>query len=175
MTPEKYAQALREEYPPVVIPVPVEDIAKQEGFQVVRHRHQGPESAFALINEGTRIIGVNTNTSSRRQRTAIAHAFGHMLLHGRPIICCYAVRTYTQKDARGVGSEQEEAEANAFALELLIPAADVAQAFAAFMKDTGKDAALFPRDEAIVALSRQFSVSNEFMSARLVTLGLLGS
>lgn len=170
--PEKMAAKLLADHAPGKFPVPVEDIAKALKVEVVAKRHDGPESSFALRNEESLIVGINSNTSSRRQRVATAHALGHMLMHSRIIIVCNAVRVPRQ-GVTSRGSDKEEAEANAFAAALLLPPEAVAAVFAA--RDDKQTEALFPRDKVVDELAKQFDVGSEFMCYRLVSLGLLAS
>ena len=169
--PEKLAAKLLADHAPGRFPVPVNEIAAALKVQILKKRHDGPESSFALRDAGRLYVGLNINTSSRRQRVATAHALGHLLMHDRPIIVCNAVRM-TRTDIASVGSGEEEAQANAFAAELLIPPEVVMAVFAA--RD-GQDDAPFPRDEVVAELAKQFDVGSEFMCYRLVGLGLLAS
>jgi Zn-dependent peptidase ImmA (M78 family) len=171
VTPEDRAAALLAGHNPGgAIPVPVEVIARALNIEIVRKRHDGPESSFAL-RDGTKLmLGLNNNTSSRRQRVAVAHALGHLLLHDRPIIVCNAVRL--TRDLPSVGSIQEEAQANAFAIELLMPREAVLAEFAG--RSDGSEEP-FPRDEAVAEMAKRFDVGSEFMCCRLVNLGLLAS
>lgn len=93
MTPEGRAAALLLKHGVTSVPVPVEDIAASEGFKIGRDRYDGPEYGFTLRDGSDLIIGVNTNTSPRRQRCAVAHCLGHGLMHQAVILVCRTVRT----------------------------------------------------------------------------------
>lgn len=170
--PAKLAAKLLADHAPGKFPVPVEDIAKALKVEVLTSRHDGPESSFALRDEAKLYVGININTSKRRQRVATAHALGHLLMHERPIIVCNAVRL-ARPGIPSRGSGEEEAEANAFATALLLPPEAVAAVFAA--RDDKQTEALFPRDKVVDELAKQFDVGGEFMCYRLVSLGLLAS
>lgn len=170
--PAKMAAKLLADHTPGRLPVPVEDIAKALKVEVLTNRHDGPESSFALRDEDKLYVGININTSKRRQRVATAHALGHLLMHERVIIVCNAVRL-ARPGIPSRGSDEEEVQANAFAMALLIPAEAVAAVFAA--RDDGRAGALFPRDKVVDELAKQFDVGSEFVCYRLVSLGLLAS
>ena len=169
--PAKLAAKLLADYAPGKFPVPVEDIAHALKVEIVRKRHDGPESSFTLRDGAKLILGLNNNTSSRRQRVAIGHALGHLLMHGKTIIVCNAVRL-ARPGIASRGSDEEEAQANAFAADMLMPPKVVAAVFAT--RD-GQAEALFPRDEVVAELAKKFDVSSEFMCYRLVSPGLLAS
>lgn len=116
------------------------------------------------------MLGINSNTSPRRQRTATAHALGHAVLHNRPIIVCRTIHCYEREMGKAVGSDREEAEANAFTAGLLLPPDEVMAAHRTLMKRPGGKGA---RDDLVAALARKFDVSDEFLCFRLVALGVL--
>lgn len=165
--PEK----LRERYAPGIIPVPAEDIAKQLGAEVIRHRHRGHESCFVLRDGKRVIVAVNSNTSRRRQRTAVGHAIGHMLIHNAPLIVCSAVRFPGNSGVTVTAALRLEVEACQFAGDLLLPASAVTTAVAALENQAGDE----PRGNTVTRLARQFDVSDEYVCWRMVTLGLLVS
>lgn len=150
------------------IPVPVEEIVRAGGAQVVRNRHGGPQSGF-FYREGARlIIGVNSSPSPRRVRFAIAHAFGHALLCDRPLVVCHHIQP--EPDRARTPSEPsnaEESAANWFAGCLLMPADAVRASLARHVGEGYQS-----RDELIGRMAAEFEVSVEAMGWRLIWLGL---
>ena len=152
-------------------PVHVEALAEALGSQIARHRFDGPESGFALRDQGKWIIGVNIQTSRRRQRFTIAHELGHLLLHqGRPITVDQAVlRIDLRNDVSSMATDLEEIQANTFAATLLMPEEIVLPYVAGAVRSDGE----ITRDDLISNLSRTFDVSVEAMGYRLINLGIL--
>lgn len=151
-------------------PIRVEDIAHSQGIEIVRHRFEGPESGFALRDESRRIIGLNTQTSRRRQRFTVAHELGHLLLHEGKIIVDQAVlRVDLRNDVSSMGTDVEEIEANTFAAALLMPEDIVFHHVLKAVRANGE----ITRENLIAELARIFDVSAEAMGYRLINLGIL--
>ena len=152
-------------------PVHVEPIAEAHGFEIARHRFDGPESGFALRDGRRSIIGVNTQTSRRRQRFTIAHELGHLLMHeGRPLTVDQAVlRVDLRNEVSSMATDLQEIEANTFAASLLMPEETVLD-YATILLRTSSD---ISRDDLITKLARTFDVSVEAMGYRLISLGIL--
>lgn len=167
----KAARAIIKEHGISKPPVHVEDIVRAHAIEILRHRFDGPESGFALRDNNRWYIGVNTQTSRRRQRFTIAHELGHLLLHeGRQIIVDQAVlRVDLRDDLSSMGTDIEEIEANTFAAALLMPEPIVAHRVNELIRADGDIA----RDDLIAELARAFDVSAEAMGYRLINLGIL--
>jgi Zn-dependent peptidase ImmA (M78 family) len=166
----KAAQSLLQKYVVDTFPVPIESIARAEGVIIARKAFDGTQSGFALRDGQTRIIGVNSATSPRRQRFTIAHEMGHLDLHeGKPLIVDHAMRIDWRDDVSSLGTNEEEIEANAFAAEILMPARMIRSQVASYAQDG------ITRDRLIVKLARDFDVSAEAMGYRLINLGILAS
>lgn len=152
-------------------PIQVEDITRARRIEILRHRFDGPESGFALRDNDRKYIGVNTQTSQRRQRFTIAHELGHLLLHkGRHIIVDQAVlRIDLRNDLSSMGTDIEEIEANTFAAALLMPEPIVAH----YATDLIRADSGIAREDLIAELARTFDVSAEAMGYRLINLGIL--
>jgi len=151
-------------------PIRIEEIAHSQGIEIVRHRFEGPESGFALRDGSRRIIGLNTQTSRRRQRFTVAHELGHLLLHEGKIIVDQAVlRVDLRNDVSSMGTDVEEIEANAFAATLLMPENIVFDHVFKLVKADGQ----ITRETLIAELARIFDVSAEAMGYRLINLGIL--
>lgn len=152
-------------------PVHVEPIAEAYGFEIARHRFDGPESGFALRDGRRSIIGVNIQTSRRRQRFTIAHELGHLLMHeGRPLTVDQAVlRVDLRNEVSSMATDLQEIEANTFAASLLMPE-EIVLDHATILLRTSSD---ISRDDLITKLARTFDVSVEAMGYRLISLGIL--
>ena len=93
---------------------PVKDVAaavELSGVIVVRSNFDSPKiSAISLDNVGTypALIILNESLPADRERFTLAHELGHLIMH-----------------ASVVTSEEAEAEADAFAAEFLMPAAEI--------------------------------------------------
>jgi Zn-dependent peptidase ImmA (M78 family) len=152
-------------------PVPVESIVQNEGIEIARHRFEGPESGFAIQDGFRRIIGVNTQTSRRRQRFTLAHELGHILLHApRKLTVDQAVlRVDLRNEVSSMGTNAEEIQANNFAASLLMPDDMVLAHVTDLVRANGD----ISRDDLISQLAREFDVSIEAMGYRLINLGIL--
>lgn len=148
-------------------PVPVEDIARAEGIQIARASSAGHELGFLLHEGDRRILGLNSRRSARRQRQVIAHELGHWKLHGgRQLLVDHDVRPANADSVSSIASVTEEAEANAFAGELLMPA-DMLRA--AVSRELGRVSA---RDDLVVKLAAEFDVGTQAVTWRLLSLGV---
>ena len=148
-------------------PVDVGRIAEHLGAQVVEERLDRDLSGLLYRDGDQAVIGVNNTQPDRRRRFTVAHEIGHLVLHrGRPLVLDH-VRVNFRNAASSTATDHEEIQANAFAAELLMPAAQVmASARAALEGGRASDAALL-RD-----LADGFDVSEQAMEYRLVNLGL---
>jgi Zn-dependent peptidase ImmA (M78 family) len=152
-------------------PVHVEQLSEALGAEIARHRFEGPESGFALRDGPRWIIGVNIQTSRRRQRFTIAHELGHLLLHeGRPLTVDQAVlRIDLRNDISSMATDDQEIQANTFAAALLMPEEIVMDYATNTVRLNGE----ITRDDLISELARKFDVSSEAMGYRLINLGIL--
>jgi Zn-dependent peptidase ImmA (M78 family) len=152
-------------------PVNLENIVRSHRIEILRHRFEGPESGFALRDNDHWYIGVNTQTSRRRQRFTIAHELGHLLLHkGKQIIVDQAVlRVDLRSHVSSMGTDIEEIEANTFAAALLMPERIVFPYVANLIQGNGD----ITREDLIAELARKFDVSAEAMGYRLINIGIL--
>jgi Zn-dependent peptidase ImmA (M78 family) len=145
-------------------PVPVERIVKSRGI-TLQFAPLGEElSGMAYIKDGLKIIGVNALHHPNRQRFSIAHELAHHVLHVREITEAVHVdrgfRVLHRDKVSALGIDPLEVDANAFASELLMPEAYLADAIG----DAGLD---LDDDEAVEALARRFKVSPSAMRNRL--------
>lgn len=158
------------------IPVRVEDIATENGWQIVRNRHDDPKAmalGFLLNSEDySRVIGINQKISPRRQRYAVAHLLAHALLghlEGRNIIFCYSLIVDPSEITKNIATPAQEQEAREAAMVMLMPESAVTALL------TIEAGLAVSRDQLIDRMAARFEVSPEAMGYRLITLGLIGA
>jgi Zn-dependent peptidase ImmA (M78 family) len=114
------------------------------------------------------VIGVNKDHHENRQRFTIAHEIAHFCLHTGKLYVDKGYWINFRNADSGSGTKEEERQANAFAAALLMPAAWVKERFYAAPFDLGDDS-----NERLEALADQFGVSQQAMTYRLMSLGLV--
>ena len=125
----------------------------------------GADVSGILYRDGARrVIVVNQKHSKVRQRFTIAHELGHLMLHrGEPVHVDEGFRVNLRDPRSATAEEVEEIEANAFAANLLMPAAWL-------RADIERDH-LDPSDEeALNRLAQRYEVSLHAMALRLASL-----
>jgi transcriptional regulator with XRE-family HTH domain len=138
-------------------PVLVETIAQDLGITVRHGPCRAEVVSFVLEQKQGIIIAVNSGEPITRQRFAIAHSFGHLLLHRAPA----GFRLDTDF---GVTSDPEEATANDFASKLLVP-------LNWLQEDVGRKKFDFENAEKMIYnLARRYKVSRQVLMARILTL-----
>ncbi|HEX6776936.1 MAG TPA: ImmA/IrrE family metallo-endopeptidase [Ktedonobacterales bacterium] len=147
-------------------PVPVEQIARLRNVEVRCVAFDDALSGLLFEERGRTIIGVNQEHPKTRQRFTIAHELGHLeLRHWRE----FHIDRHFPAIARGGRSEQApnpEAEASAFAVELLLPAAMLAH-------DLGDHTLDYESEALLTLLARRYQVSLQILLFRLTSLGLV--
>ncbi|BCB85742.1 ImmA/IrrE family metallo-endopeptidase [Phytohabitans suffuscus] len=167
---EQHALGILREFDALRFPVPIEAIAEAKGAVIARNHFSGTESGFALRQGRTKIIGVNTATSPRRQRFTIAHELGHLELHAeKALIVDHSVFLYNRDDLSSAGTDRQEIQANAFAAAILMPDELVHPKLQHEFSRGNFDS----RDELIARMARAFDVSNEAMGYRLINLNYM--
>ena len=157
-------------------PVPVERIVAAEGLKVVYETLQKETSAVLVRQpDGTRVIGVNALHAPTRQRFSLAHELGHAVLHFDPqapeqseAVVDRPLQVLFRDGLASAGTNRVEIDANAFAAELLMPAKMTEEAFGHALIRHPRDT-----DRAIRELARDFNVSPQAMTYRLVNLHLI--
>jgi hypothetical protein len=134
------------------VPVPVEAIAEDLCGLVVEEVADIPVSGMLIPAE--RRVCLNATETRQRRRFTLAHEVGHWVCQ---CLGGTAAPRYCRASDVGLDASAKalEREANVFAAELLMPEAEVREAFS-----------LRP------ALAEHFGVSDEAMSWRLYNLGL---
>ena len=150
-------------------PVPVEQIAQLRGARIRYVAFDGELAGLLFEEQGQIIIGVNMSHPKTRQRFTIAHELGHLELHHlRAFHIDRNFRAVSTGKAGGAGqaSGASEVEANAFAAELLMPAALLLQDVQGYPLD-------YEGDALLATLAERYLVSPQAMLLRLTALGVV--
>jgi len=167
---ELEARRLIHEYNITIPPVPVADIARGLGLDVIGYDLGDGVSGTLVIEKGKGFIGYNPSHSKKRQRFTIAHEIGHYRLHysennlfvDRDFLVKFrGDNNYTPKEMI------HEQQANAFGAALLMPEE--------FIRRELKKTLKLGEVEVIESLARLFDVSVPAMTYRLNNLNLTSS
>jgi len=146
----------------ISIPVDVNNLARRLGITVKSSHLDDNQSGYIRkeINGGF-TIGLNRSDGEKRQRFTLAHELGHYFLHSDLLIAggSHFDRLYSGHNESGVLSPREEAQANRFAAELLMPKQQVSRIWTSERPEHWR-------------MATQFGVSSKAMAWRLVNLGL---
>ena len=148
-------------------PVDVERVAKSVHIAVRRTPSEDDISGFLLRQAGQAIIGVNTLHHPNRQRFTIAHELGHFVLHQHDEVHIDRAVVKLRDRTSSKGEDPEEVEANGFAAELLMPEQFLTRDLARLTFTDLLD------DRGMQRLAKQYQVSVQAMTNRLVSLGYL--
>jgi Zn-dependent peptidase ImmA (M78 family) len=163
---EERATKLLADHGVIDAPVPVEDLARSLGAEVVYRGFEGDVSGMVYRDKAQKLIGVNSSHGANRQRFTVAHEVGHLVLHkGTPVFVDSFEGRINWRDG---ASAQEESEANAFAAELLMPRSLVVRK----VQDAMESSSPSPF-ELIAHMAKTFKVSQQSMRYRLENLGVL--
>ncbi len=155
----------------VTLPVDVRAVTRGLGLRLAEQQ-LGDVSGLLMTGNGHALVAVNSAHHEHRKRFSIAHEIGHFYLgHQFEAGAHVHVDKGNFISARGAraaaGIDPKEIEANQFAAALLMPSALLR---AEVQKRTG-GAPLF--DSLVPDLAHAFEVSEQAMTIRLSTLGLL--
>ncbi len=153
------------------VPVPVEQIVKKMGIDLV-HESLGPEVSGLIVKSpsGAKIC-VNQDDPKVRQRFTIAHELGHHVLKHQ-----FEAGDHVHVDRGNVilyrakqpaGFDVQEREANKFAAALLMPVA-LLKEHARIQRPKGP-----LTDLDVEQLAEKFQVSQQAMTIQLIGLELL--
>jgi Zn-dependent peptidase ImmA (M78 family) len=149
-------------------PVPVDDIAREAGAEIVVNRFNKEISGLLLRTNDKIIIGVEKTQPHTRQRFTISHELAHLLLHdGEEVRVDTNFRINLRSPESSTAEDIEEIEANAFAASLLMPEAFLKQDLANFILDVEDP-------QQVQQLARRYEVSAQAMTIRLMNLVSLG-
>lgn len=149
------------------VPVDVKSVAESLDLSIVEQDLEGSVSAMLVVKDGHGVIGVNANHHPNRRRFSVAHEIGHYLLHrDSASVFVDAAPVFFRDNTSSAGTKQQEIEANAFAAELLIPGT--------ILREQVKHQAVDLYDDAAVhRLAREFGVSAQALTIKLVRLRLI--
>jgi Zn-dependent peptidase ImmA (M78 family) len=149
-------------------PVDVERVAQKLGAEVVYGDLEDDISGFLLREKEIVKIAVNKLHHPNRQRFTIAHECGHLYLHadrGDRLWVDKAYSTIFYRNSKSSsGDKLAEIQANQFAAGLLMPEALLKEHLSQELSDVD-----------IFRLALRFQVSEQAMTLRLVSLGMLAS
>lgn len=168
---ERKAQELLDSFNMANLPIPVEDVAKKLGLNVIAFDFGSDVSGVLHIKKETSSIGYNPNESKVRQRFTIAHELGHFMLHHEADKVFIDNEKYYQlikfrSEKTNLSTEdfKHEKEANSFAAALLMPLSLVKQELTAYAGFDLSDSSM------ITDLAKKFEVSTQAMSFRIINL-----
>jgi len=153
-------------------PVDVERIASQLKI-IILEQELDDISGLLITNTASKIIGVNKKHPVVRKRFTIAHELGHFCLGhqlepGEHVFVDRGNFISARGTRAATGMDPKEVEANQFAASLLMPAEIVAREA---KRVRGSAPGLF--DTHVSELAAAFAVSEQAMTIRLGSLGLL--
>lgn len=173
---------LMEEHSLASAPVDVEVLAGKLGARVMKVETDDDELSGFLYRDpqsGQAVIGINKSHSPTRQRFTLAHEIGHLVLHSFDDLH-YDRKGYGSEFGRvrkrdassSTGENRDEVEANFFAAELLMPEGLLSHE----LESRGMhDFLESDFDSAVKLLAKQFKVSPQSLTVRLVQLGILSA
>lgn len=153
-------------------PIPVEKLAQRMGAQVVYQPFKDGMMSGVLVQEKGKpaLIGVNAEHSRNRQRFTIAHELGHLVMSSDHAMFVDRVALdFRHATLSGKSSKEVEleAEANAFAAELLMPYSIIEEDIERLEHVDLLD------DDTIRELASKYQVSQQALLYRLINLGYL--
>lgn len=145
-------------------PVDLDLIAAKVDAEI-RHLDLAADISGILYRQNDRrVIVVNQAHAEPRRRFTIAHEIGHLVLHkGVEVHVDSGFRINLRNPRSATAEDVEEIEANAFAANILMPAA--------WLRADVKDPTLDPTDSReLDALALRYQVSPQAMVVRLASL-----
>lgn len=143
-------------------PVPIEAIAKREGIRIELASLDDELSGMSFIKNGVAVIVLNSNHHPNRRRFTLAHELGHHVLHKDYLTNNVHVDKVilNRDEVSSQGVDPKEMQANAFAAEILMPAAEL-------MRYRSID---LNNEEFLQRLAKQLKVSVTALAYRLSNL-----
>ena len=162
---EQKAKNLLQKYKISSLPVPIKDIVKKEGLNLISYDLGENVSGILVIENSIGTIGYSPENSKVRQRFTIAHELGHFLLHKHHssevfIDKDFIIKYRSEKKYTSTEIKQEQ-EANTFAAALLMPL-DMLKAEVAKKENLN-----LSETELISTLAKIFDVSIPAMTYRI--------
>lgn len=103
-----------------LLPVPIRQIARDEGWQVEYRGRMGSAIAMAFVVGPVRLMYVNENLTTQTQRVGIAHEMAHVLA-GHKVSADAWMTTGHEEQGWTKADEEQEREAKLLAAVLLVP------------------------------------------------------
>lgn len=148
------------------IPVEIEPLFKHFGLQLVKKDLDDKISGMLVLNADQKIVIINQNQSTQRQRFTAMHELGHFILHqGASEYFIDMTVEWRRESAEGLNQAQE-VEANSFAANLLMPEQEI-------QRVAEEHGFLYFGEEEIIQMAKLFKVSKPAMKIRLVSLGYI--
>ena len=157
-------------------PVEVKEIASALDLRIVLDDLGSDVSGLLVARNQTACIAVKRTDPAVRQRFTIAHEIGHFVLghhlhKDRFVHADQHHQVVYRSQSASEGLDPLEIQANQFAASLLMPAKLVREQIAGIRRQQQDPAPLQEND--VSRLAREFRVSEQAMTIRLTTLGLL--
>lgn len=146
-------------------PVRIGTLARSVGVTVERVKLDPHVSSVLLTGKAPR-IAVNRRLSRAHRRFAVAHALGHQLLHGERTAALVTDLGIHLSNTPPSRSDPREQEANAFALELLMPDFLLREDLAGEPVDLADSG-------SILRLSTRYRVAPALLALRALELGFV--
>jgi Zn-dependent peptidase ImmA (M78 family) len=151
----------------ITLPVPIDDIIKREGINLLPYDMNDGISGILLIERDNITIGYDKAESNVRQRFTKAHELGHFMLHrdGELFVDKDYKAMMFRPSSSTPSDKWQEWEANEFAANILMPTKILKEEMEKLEID-------YVDDAWIKELAKKFEVSPMAMSIRLSKLGL---
>jgi Zn-dependent peptidase ImmA (M78 family) len=161
---ERVVESLLQKHRIRSAPVPIWEIAKAEGAQIVIKEFNNEVSGLLVRTKTASIIAVEKRQPMARQRFTAAHELGHLLLHAnREVRVDTQFRVYMRSLESSKAQDIEEIESNAFAASLLMPEPFIQSDICGLVLD-------IEDTKQVHALAERYEVSNHAITLRLVNL-----
>lgn len=150
-------------------PVPVFDIVKAMGLQLLEYNLGEETSGVLVVDNGKGSIGYNPKDSYVRRRFTVAHELGHFILHSdanQLFVDNFFLIKFRKNNSYTKEEYWQEQEANAFAAAILMPEEFIN--YELLNNNFGN----IDESDFIERLARKFEVSIPAMSFRLANLNI---
>lgn len=158
------------------IPVDIEGICNFQNIKLVKSNSEDDfVGKVTQTNRGevTIVINMNKNAYGPRYRFTLAHEIAHFNLHLREGM----LQEYEDSELTLLRKEDnwspQEAEANRFAAQLLMPAMKIIEEAQRIIAKKHEHGELVERKEFVRMMANIFDVSNMAMEFRLLNIGIL--
>jgi len=140
----------------------VEELLEEMGIKYKAESLSNSISAVLIIKSGKKLVTVNSNHPTTRQRFSISHELGHLFLdHKKNFDLNEQSKIFYRDTVSSLGIDTDEIEANYFAACLLMPESEIKSNVIEFLSF----------EENVEMLSDKFVVSAAAMTLRLSFLG----